>query len=106
MPTAKQIEAAYKIAREWMDVAIQAVRPGVGTDQIAKLWPKAGEFGFANEMAAFGLQFGHGLGLGLHERPPHGGIPEKDRRGLQASGPGEASKEGRRGHDRGDRGEP
>ena len=27
------------------------------------------EFGFANEMAAFGLQFGHGLGLGLHERP-------------------------------------
>jgi Xaa-Pro dipeptidase len=60
---------AYKIAREWMDVAIQAVRPGVGTDQIAQLWPKAGEFGFANEMAAFGLQFGHGLGLGLHERP-------------------------------------
>jgi Xaa-Pro aminopeptidase len=60
---------AYKIAREWMDVAIQAVRPGVGTDDIAKLWPKAGEFGFANEMAAFGLQFGHGLGLGLHERP-------------------------------------
>jgi len=60
---------AYKIAREWMDVAIQAVRPGIGTDQIASLWPKAGDFGFANEMAAFGLQFGHGLGLGLHERP-------------------------------------
>jgi len=60
---------AYKIAREWMDVAIQAVKPGVGTDQIAQLWPKAGDFGFANEMAAFGLQFGHGLGLGLHERP-------------------------------------
>ena len=27
------------------------------------------EFGFASEMAAFGLQFGHGLGLALHERP-------------------------------------
>ena len=27
------------------------------------------DFGFASEMAAFGLQFGHGLGLGLHERP-------------------------------------
>ena len=27
------------------------------------------DFGFDNEMAAFGLQFGHGLGLGLHERP-------------------------------------
>jgi Xaa-Pro aminopeptidase len=33
------------------------------------VWPKAEEFGFANELAAFGLQFGHGLGLGLHERP-------------------------------------
>jgi len=41
----------------------------VGTDEVAALWPKATEFGFPNEMEAFGLQFGHGLGLGLHERP-------------------------------------
>ncbi len=60
---------AYKKAREWVDAAIQLVRPGVGTDQIAALWPKAEEFGFGSEMEAFGLQFGHGLGLGLHERP-------------------------------------
>jgi Xaa-Pro aminopeptidase len=60
---------AYAKAREWMDLAIQKVRPGVGTDEVAALWPKAEEFGFANEMDAFGLQFGHGLGLGLHERP-------------------------------------
>jgi Xaa-Pro aminopeptidase len=60
---------AYTQAREWMDKAIDLVRPGVGTDIIAKSWPAATEFGFANEMAAFGLQFGHGLGLGLHERP-------------------------------------
>jgi Xaa-Pro dipeptidase len=60
---------AYTQAREWMDKAIDLVRPGIGTDQIAKAWPAATEFGFANEMAAFGLQFGHGLGLGLHERP-------------------------------------
>src|SRR5674476_1575170 len=52
-----------------MDGAIALVRPGVGTDQIARVWPAATEFGFPNEMAAFGLQFGHGLGLGLHERP-------------------------------------
>src|SRR5205807_5008805 len=45
------------------------VRPGTTTDQIARLWPRAQEFGFESEMAAFGLQFGHGLGLGLHERP-------------------------------------
>jgi Xaa-Pro aminopeptidase len=60
---------AYTKAREWMDVAIQTVKPGVGTDDIARLWPAATDFGFADEMAAFGLQFGHGLGLGLHERP-------------------------------------
>jgi Xaa-Pro dipeptidase len=60
---------AYTKAREWMDAAIDKVADGVGTDEVARLWPKATEFGFANEMDAFGLQFGHGLGLGLHERP-------------------------------------
>lgn len=60
---------AYSRAREWMDAAIEKVRPGVGTDEVAKLWPKATDLGFASEMDAFGLQFGHGLGLGLHERP-------------------------------------
>jgi Xaa-Pro dipeptidase len=60
---------AYTKAREWMDAAIAIVKPGIGTDQVALVWPAATEFGFANEMAAFGLQFGHGLGLGLHERP-------------------------------------
>ncbi|NYI40187.1 M24 family metallopeptidase [Demequina lutea] len=66
--TASQRDA-YTKAREWMDAAIQTVRVGVGTDDIAKVWPKATDFGFDNELAAFGLQFGHGLGLGLHERP-------------------------------------
>ncbi|HKD97366.1 MAG TPA: Xaa-Pro peptidase family protein [Micromonosporaceae bacterium] len=60
---------AYTKAREWIDAAIALVRPGTGTDEIARLWPRARDFGFASEMAAFGLQFGHGLGLGLHERP-------------------------------------
>jgi Xaa-Pro aminopeptidase len=60
---------AYARAREWIDAAIEMVKPGTATDQIARLWPRAEDFGFDNEMAAFGLQFGHGLGLGLHERP-------------------------------------
>jgi Xaa-Pro aminopeptidase len=60
---------AYSRAREWIDAAIGLVKPGTTTDQIARLWPEATDFGFASEMAAFGLQFGHGLGLGLHERP-------------------------------------
>jgi Xaa-Pro aminopeptidase len=60
---------AYTKAREWMDASIETVKAGVGTDEVALVWPAATEFGFADEMAAFGLQFGHGLGLGLHERP-------------------------------------
>jgi Xaa-Pro aminopeptidase len=60
---------AYVKAREWLDAAIGAIKPGVTTDQVAKLWPKAEEFGFPDELTAFGLQFGHGLGLALHERP-------------------------------------
>jgi Xaa-Pro dipeptidase len=60
---------AYKWAREWIDASIALMRPGAGTDEIAKVWPKAQDFGFESEMEAFGLQFGHGVGLFLHERP-------------------------------------
>lgn len=65
----KAQEDAYKKAREWIDAAINLVRPGMTTDKIAAEWPQAQEFGFESEMEAFGLQFGHGLGLALHERP-------------------------------------
>ena len=60
---------AYKRAREWIDASIAMIKPGVGTDQVCKVWPEAKDFGFANEMEAFALQFGHGLGVALHERP-------------------------------------
>ena len=60
---------AYKKAREWMDAAIERVHPGATTDEIASVFPRAEEFGFADEMEAFALQFGHGLGVALHERP-------------------------------------
>ena len=32
---------AYKRAREWIDASIELMRPGVTTDQVAKVWPKA-----------------------------------------------------------------
>jgi Xaa-Pro aminopeptidase len=60
---------AYARASEWMTAALEAIKPGVGTDQIARLWPTAEEIGLPDEKTAFGLQFGHGLGLALHERP-------------------------------------
>ncbi len=60
---------AYRQCREWLDMAIDLVRPGVTTDRIAAVWPAAEELGFASEEACFGLQFGHGLGVGLYEPP-------------------------------------
>jgi Xaa-Pro aminopeptidase len=60
---------AYKKCREWLDLAIDLIKPGVTTDEVCSVWPKAQEFGFPDELSAFGLQFGHGLGLNLHERP-------------------------------------
>ena len=60
---------AYKRAREWIDKSIELMKPGVMTDRVASVWPKAQEFGFDSEMECFGLQFGHGVGLFLHERP-------------------------------------
>lgn len=60
---------AYKQCREWLDAAIELVRPGVTTDQIAAVWPTAQELGFPDEESCFGLQFGHGLGVGLYEAP-------------------------------------
>jgi Xaa-Pro dipeptidase len=61
--------AAYRKAREWMDKVIELLKPGMSTDKVAAALPKAQAPGFASEMDAFGLNFCHGLGLGLHERP-------------------------------------
>lgn len=66
--TTSQLDA-YKQCREWLDHAIDLVRPGVTTDQIAAVWPTAQDLGFPSEEACFGLQFGHGLGVGLYEAP-------------------------------------
>src|SRR6476661_7799649 len=66
--TRSQIDA-YKQCREWLDNAIELVRPGTTTDQIASIWPSAQARGFPDEQSCFGLQFGHGLGVGLYEAP-------------------------------------
>ncbi|HEU5438440.1 MAG TPA: Xaa-Pro peptidase family protein [Ktedonobacterales bacterium] len=60
---------AYKKCREILDAAIYAIKPGVTTADIVKLWPKAPEFGFPDEEAAFALQYGHGVGLSIWEKP-------------------------------------
>jgi Xaa-Pro aminopeptidase len=66
--SAAQVDA-YKRCRDYMDEAISIVKPGITTADVVKLWPKAEEFGFANEEAAFALQYGHGVGLSIWEKP-------------------------------------
>jgi Xaa-Pro dipeptidase len=66
--TPSQLDA-YRRCREWLDAAIDLVRPGMTTDRIAEVWPEATEIGLPDEHAAFGLQFGHGIGVGLYEFP-------------------------------------
>jgi Xaa-Pro dipeptidase len=60
---------AYIRCREYMDQAIALVKPGATTADIVSLWPQAHEFGFADETAAFALQYGHGVGLSIWEKP-------------------------------------
>jgi Xaa-Pro aminopeptidase len=60
---------AYQRCREYIDQAIACVRPGATTADVVAAWPAATEFGFASEEAAFGLQFGHGVGLSIWEKP-------------------------------------
>ena len=60
---------AYVRCREYMDRAIALVRPGATTADIVSLWPRAQEFGFPDEEAAFALQYGHGVGLSIWEKP-------------------------------------
>jgi Xaa-Pro dipeptidase len=60
---------AYVRCRDYMDQAIAMVKPGVTTGDIVSLWPRAEDFGFPDEMAAFALQYGHGVGLSIWEKP-------------------------------------
>ena len=60
---------AYRRCREMLDEAIDLIKPGVTTGDVAEVWPKAQDFGFPNEEAAFALQFGHGVGLSIWEKP-------------------------------------
>jgi Xaa-Pro aminopeptidase len=60
---------AYKRCRYYLDAAIALIRPGATTADVVSVWPKAQEFGFPDEEAAFALQFGHGVGLTIWEKP-------------------------------------
>ena len=60
---------AYKQCREWLDDAIELVRPGRPRTRSPRCGRPREELGFDDEESCFGLQFGHGLGVGLYEPP-------------------------------------
>ncbi len=67
-PTKAQ-EKAYEVALKWLYDSIAAVKPGNTTADVAKCWPSARELGFKDEREAMFLQFGHGIGLTIWEKP-------------------------------------
>src|SRR5881392_3505647 len=78
---------AYKRCRYYLDAAIALIKPGVMTDEVVSVWPRAEEFGFPDEEAAFALQFGHGVGLSIWEKPIFSRLvsvdhPEEIREGM------------------------
>ena len=60
---------AYRRCREILDDAISLIRPGATTAEVVEVFPRAHEFGFPDEEAAFALQYGHGIGLSIWEKP-------------------------------------
>src|SRR5918912_219429 len=78
---------AYKRCRYYLDAAIDLIRPGATTAEVVSVWPEAQEFGFPDEEAAFALQFGHGVGLSIWEKPVFSRLvsldhPEEIREGM------------------------
>src|SRR3954453_17115930 len=79
---------AYPSCRGSPNHAIPLIRPGVTTAEVVgQSFPKAEEFGFPNEEAAFALQYGHGVGLSIWEKPIFSRLvsfdhPERIREGM------------------------
>jgi Xaa-Pro aminopeptidase len=83
----KPLVDAYRRCRYYLDAAIDLIRPGATTADVVSVWPRADEFGFPDEEAAFALQFGHGVGLSIWEKPIFSRLvsldhPEEIREGM------------------------
>ena len=68
-PTQEQKDY-YSVAYEWLYNAIDKVRPGATTRDIAEVWPSALEaWGYPEEDKAAANLWGHGLGLAQYDTP-------------------------------------
>ena len=67
-PTREQLKT-YDLAWKWLKDSIDAVKPGATTGDVARAWPGPEEVGLKTEDEAFLLQFGHGVGMSIWEKP-------------------------------------
>lgn len=67
-PSPKQLEV-YKRTYEWLFDAIDLIKPGVSSADVASVWPSAEELGLSSEAEAFALQLGHGIGITHWAKP-------------------------------------
>ena len=67
-PSQKQIDTHARCYEIQMG-GIEAVKPGATTADVVTRWPDYREMGALNEHEIFGLQYGHGVGVGLWEFP-------------------------------------
>jgi Xaa-Pro aminopeptidase len=68
-PTAEH-QKYYDLAHKWLWDAIDVVRPGATTADIASVWPSAKEvWGYEEEDQAAANFWGHGLGLAQYDQP-------------------------------------
>lgn len=67
-PNQKQKDI-HKRCLEYQLGGIEAVKPGVTSADVCSTWPTAKQMGARSEHEVFGLQYGHGIGVGLWEFP-------------------------------------
>jgi Xaa-Pro aminopeptidase len=69
----KATKAAYKRAYDWLYDAINIIKPGVSSRDIAMKWPPGpdiwGDIGVVHEDQTAGNNWAHGIGLTLYEAP-------------------------------------
>lgn len=67
-PTQKEKDM-YKTVYEWLYAAIDVMKPGATTADVAKVWPAADTWGYKNEYECWTNCLGHGIGLKQYEIP-------------------------------------
>lgn len=60
---------AYENASKWLSDCLDKIKPGAAASEVAAAWPTAQEIGMRDEHEAYLLEYGHGIGLSLWERP-------------------------------------